>query len=293
MRAPELRRCALFTAGADAAWQVRALNARPDMLIQDLEDSTPSHLRAQARSMAAGLYAEAKRRGIIAAVRVNTLESCGIDDLAAVVPAQPQVVFLPKCVSGEQVAALAAQLDLLEVRQRLPLGEIEIVPNAETAAGIVNLKEIAHASARVKSVLMATEDLASDLRAERTPQALELAYARQRFLLEARAFGVEPIDAPYTFSDEAGCAREALASRALGYRCKSAVLPEHVAAVLRVFTPSADEVALAQETVHAFEAARAAGQDRALVRGLWIEPPTYLTAKRLIERARELESLRP
>jgi citrate lyase subunit beta / citryl-CoA lyase len=221
-------------------------------------------------------------------VRINTLESTGREDLAAVMAAQPQVVFLPKCASGAQVAALARELDRLEAEHRLPLGAIEIVPNAETAAGVMNLKEIAQASARVKSALLGTEDLAADLMAERSVDAEELAYARGRFLLECRALGIEPIDAPFTFADANACEREARRSRKLGYRSKSVVLPDHVTVIHDVFTPSEEELTHAREMVQAFEQARAEGKDRALVKGLWIEPPTYLNAKRLLERATQL-----
>ncbi len=288
IRPPDLRRSSLFVPGADAAAHAQALQAQPDMVIQDLEDGTPAALRESARQQAAKLYAEAKRRGIIAAVRVNTLESMGRTDLAAVMAAYPQIIFLPKCVSGAQVAALAQELDRLEEQHRLSPGAIEIVPNAETAAGVVNLQEIARASTRVKSALLGTEDLASDLMAERSPDAEELAHARARFLLEARALGIEPIDAPFTFADSQGCEREARRSRKLGYRSKSVVLPEHVAVVHQVFTPSEDECTHARTVVQAFEQARAEGKDRALVAGLWIEPPTYLNAKRLLERASQL-----
>ena len=288
MRSPDLRRSALFVAGADAEFHAQALRARPDMLIQDLEDGTPTQLRQAARQCSAALFAEAKRHGIVVAVRINMLESIGREDLAAVIAAQPQVVFLPKCASGAQVSALARELDRLETQHHFPLGAIEIVPNAETAAGVMNLKEIALASARVKSALLGTEDLAADLMAERSVDAEELAYARGRFLLECRALGIEPIDAPFTFTEAQACEREARRSRKLGYRSKSVVLPDHVAVIHNVFTPSEQELAHARETVLAFELARAEGKDRALVNGLWIEPPTYLNAKRLLERARQL-----
>ena len=288
VRSPELRRSTLFVAGADADIHAQALRARPDMLIQDLEDGTPAQLRQVARESSAALFAEAKRLGIVAAVRINTLESIGREDLAAVMSAYPQVVFLPKCASGAQVVALARELDHLEAQHGLPVGAIEIVPNAETAAGVMNLKEIVQASARVKSALLGTEDLAADLMAERSLDAEELAYARGRFLLECRALGIEPIDAPFTFADAAACEREARRSRKLGYRSKSVVLPKHVAVIHNVFTPSEAELAHARATVQAFEQARAEGKDRALVAGLWIEPPTYMNAKRLLERARQL-----
>jgi citrate lyase subunit beta/citryl-CoA lyase len=37
--------------------------------------------------------------------------------------------------------------------------------------------------------------------------------------------------------------------------------------------------------VEAFEAARANGEERALVEGLWVEVPTYRNAQRVLARA--------
>ncbi len=85
MRSADLRRSTLFVAGADADIHAQALRARPDMLIQDLEDGTPTQLRQAARQCSTALFAEAKRHGIVAAVRINMLESIGREDLPAVI----------------------------------------------------------------------------------------------------------------------------------------------------------------------------------------------------------------
>jgi citrate lyase subunit beta / citryl-CoA lyase len=141
---------------------------------------------------------------------------------------------------------------------------------------------MASASARVRCALLGAEDLAADLAADRTREGAELEYARSRFLLECRAAAIEPVDAPYTFADAEGAAQEARYSRRLGYRTKSLVRPEHVAAVREALTPTTLEIEQARKIVHAFEAARARGEERALVDGLWIEVPTYLNARRLV-----------
>ena len=64
---------------------------------------------------------------------------------------------------------------------------------------------------------------------------------------------------------------------------------EHAAPINAVLTPSVDDVRRATTIVDAFEAARARGEDRALVDGLWVEVPTYRNARRTIERARRLQ----
>jgi citrate lyase subunit beta / citryl-CoA lyase len=212
-------------------------------------------------------------------------------DLAAVVPAKPELILLPKAEGAQQIAALAQEIERIEATQGLSVGKIEIVPTVETALGVINLKEIVQASPRVRSCVLGAEDLAADLMAVRTPQADELAYVRSRFLLECRALGIEPIDPPYTYSDAGGCERESHRSRQLGYRSKSAVTAAHINIIHRVFTPSREEIDHAGRLVTAFESVRAKGQDRVLVDGLWIEPPAYLNALRVLERARRLDAI--
>jgi citrate lyase subunit beta / citryl-CoA lyase len=159
----------------------------------------------------------------------------------------------------------------------------------ETALGVVDVRPIARASPRIRAALLGAENLANDLHAERQPDAVELDHARRRFVLECRAAAIEPIDAPYTFTDVEGAIREARYARRLGYQCKALVRPEHVTALNAALTPSDDDVRRAAVIVDGFEAARAHGEDRALVEGLWVEVPTYRNARRLIERARRLD----
>jgi citrate lyase subunit beta/citryl-CoA lyase len=161
-------------------------------------------------------------------------------------------------------------------------GAVELVPNVETAAGLVNTFQIAKASLRVSALLVASEDMVADLGTARSRKGDELAYVRARFLVECRAAGVEAIDCPYTFSDVKGAVADARYARRLGYRMKSLVEPSHARAINRVFTASARELARARRIVEAFERARAAGKGRARVDGALIEVPIYAAAKRLL-----------
>ncbi len=288
MRAPELRLAWLFGAGADRDAHRAMRDSGADVLIQDLEDFTPPARRAEARALAAALYADWRAAGAIACVRINTLESEGADDLRSVMPARPDIVAYPKACTAQQMRALDELLGRHEAALGLPVGSTEILPVCETALGVVDVRLIAAASARIRCALLGAEDLAADLCAERGPDAVELDHARRRFVLECRAAGIEPIDAPYTFADAEGGAREAGYARRLGYRCKSLVRPDHAAGIRAALAPSDTEIEHARTVVLAFEAARARGEDRALVNGLWIEVPTYMNARRLLERAAAL-----
>src|SRR5947208_8362969 len=99
-RPPDLRRCVLFVAGADVDAQARALASRPDVLVQDLEDLTPDSLKDVARARTSTLCAQARQRNIMFAARINSLMTTGIADLAAVMPALTQLIFLPKVVDA-------------------------------------------------------------------------------------------------------------------------------------------------------------------------------------------------
>jgi citrate lyase subunit beta/citryl-CoA lyase len=225
-------------------------------------------------------------------VRINALEDDGPLDLAAAMPGRPDVVAYPMAAAATQMHALDQALTDWEARLGIAPGATEIVPVCETALGVVDVRVIAGASRRIRAALLGAEDLATDLCAERGADAIELDHARRRFVLECRAAGVEPIDAPYTFSDADGAGREARYARRLGYRCKALVRAEHAHAINASFTPSDDDVRRAAMIVDGFEGARARGEDRALVDGLWVEVPTYRNAQRLIERARRLHASR-
>jgi citrate lyase subunit beta/citryl-CoA lyase len=261
-----------------------------DALIVDLEDFTPPSRREEARRGLPVLLQRWREAGRIAAVRINALDTDGSNDLAAAMPARPHIIAYPMAASATQMHALHAALTQWESTVGIAQGTTEILPVCETALGVVEVRSIAAASPRIRSALLGAEDLAADLCAERQPDAIELDHARRRFVLECRAAAIEPIDAPYTFADTDGAVREALYARRLGYRCKSLVRPEHAEPLNAALTPSDDEVGHATAIVAGFEAARARGEDRALVAGLWVEVPTYRNALRLLDRARRLKN---
>jgi citrate lyase subunit beta/citryl-CoA lyase len=285
---PDLRRSWLFGPGADAHAHDAMQRSGADALIVDLEDFTPPARRDEARRGLAKLLQRWRDAGRITVVRINALDADGPTDLAAAMPARPDVVAYPMAASAAQMQALHTALTHWESALGIAPGSTEILPVCETALGVVEVRAIAGGSSRIRAALLGAEDLAADLCAERQPDAVELDHARRRFVLECRAAAIEPIDAPYTFSDIDGAAREARYAHRLGYRCKALVRPEHADPLNAALTPSGDEVRRAVAIVDGFEAARARGEDRALVDGLWVEVPTYRNARRLIERARRL-----
>jgi citrate lyase subunit beta / citryl-CoA lyase len=287
-RPPRNRRSWLFLPGAERERLERAADLGADVLIQELEDFTPPARRAEARAMSAGILRGWNASRSLSAVRINPLETCGLEDLAAAMRGAPAVVMMSMVASAGQVRSLDEAITALERENGLPQGSTEIVPNVETAAGLVRTGDIVAASPRVTAALVATEDMVADLGGERTPEGTELAYVRSRFLVECVAAGVLAIDCPYTYADPGRAEADTRFARRLGYKAKSIVDPGQVSLVNAVLTPSAEEAAQARRVVAAFEDARAQGLDRAEVDGLMVEVPTYRSARRLIERHDEL-----
>jgi citrate lyase subunit beta/citryl-CoA lyase len=292
-RAPRNRRSWLFLPGAERQQLLAAPALGADVLIQELEDSVPASRRGEARGLCKDVLTAWNAAGVVSAVRVNPLELGGLEDLQAAMPGRPAVVLMSKVGSAEQVQRLDEIITALERELGIADGFTEIVPNIETAAGLVRTGAIVAASRRVTAALVAAEDMAADLGAERTPGCTELAYVRSRFLVECVAAGVLAIDCPYTFTGVEQAEADTRQARALGYLAKSIVNADQVPVVNRALTPSDAEVAHARRVVRAFEAARAQGHDRAQVDGLMIEVPTQLAARRLLARAEELERERP
>lgn len=285
---PDLRRTWLFGPGADSDAHAAMLHSGADALIVDLEDFTAPARRDEARRGIASLLQRWRDARRIAVVRINSLEAEGPTDLAAAMPAHPDVIAYPMAASFAQMHALHAALTHWEGTLGMVAGTTAILPVCETALGVVDVRAIVGGSPRIRAALLGAEDLAADLCAEREPDAVELDHARRRFVLECRAAAIEPIDAPFTFSDTEGAVREARYARRLGYRCKALVRPEHAQPLNAALTPSGDELRRATAIVEGFEAARARGEDRALVGGQWVEVPTYRNARRLAGRARRL-----
>ncbi|MCP5083534.1 MAG: CoA ester lyase [Alphaproteobacteria bacterium] len=290
-RPVHLCRTWLFVDGADEAALRQATTLGADVLMQELEDFTPPNLRPKARSLAPETYAHWREAGNVVAVRVNPLELDGMDDLAEVMKGAPDIVALPKVAEPEHVTALDEAVSRFERDYGLPEGSTRLLPNVELARGLVQTGKIATASPRTIACLMASEDMAADLGAEREPDSRELEYCRQRFLVECVAAGTFPVDCPYTWADMDGVERDTKWARRLGYKAKSAVNHDHVAPINAILTPSTEEIRQAHAIVSAFDEARALGQARVEVEGSLVEVPTYTTAKRLLDRATEFEAL--
>lgn len=252
-----------------------AVEARPDIVCIDLEDSVPLARKDEARALVLALLAAAaSNRQVELMVRINCLSTHdGLRDVLAIADADvpPSALILPKVRSGEEIRLLERWLD---GRHR----DIRFNVMIETNDGLARVDEIAQASARIDLLLFGAVDLSAELRSARSWDAL--LYARSRIIHAAARAEIDVMDVPHLMLDDLeGLEREARASQQLGFTGKAAIHPKQIAAIHKVFSPSPELIARARRIVDAF-AANTSGV--LVVDGEFIERPVLRELTRVL-----------
>jgi len=282
-------RSMLFVPGDSVRKFESARKTAADCLILDLEDSVAPDQKAGARDIVVGMLKQNDGRQKLY-VRVNALDTgLTLGDLAAIVPARPDGIVLPKCEGGADIDRLALYLDAFEAAAGIDNGHIRIVPVAtETARAVFKLDTFAGCSKRLWGLMWGGEDLSAAIGAtrNRTNGLFRSPYllARDLCLIASGAAGVVPVDTIYADIDNLdGLKAEAIAARTDGFLCKAIIHPKHVDIVNAAFTPSADELAHAQRIVDAFAQNPTAGVVR--VDGRMVDKPHLRAAQKTLELA--------
>lgn len=287
-RSIPILRSILFVPAIVERFVTRARGAGADAICLDLEDSVPTNEKPRARIMAAEAMAAMPRASYSMFVRVNGLDTGLLeDDLLAVVRPGLDGIVLPKTHFAEVVRQADHYLTILERQQGMEAGTVRIIPLVESAAGILNSREIAAASPRLAGLSLGAEDLAADMGLQRSEAAREIEWPRAQLAAAAAAAGLIPIDTPEPdYTDPERLERDARFARSLGFRGKYCIHPAQVEVVNRVFSPSAEEIAEAREIVRLLEKEGIAkGRAAVSADGKMIDTPMYWQAKRLLRWA--------
>ena len=268
----------------------RAIASTADCVIVDLEDSVAEAAKVGARATAAAAVRGAPA-GRDVLVRVNPRGTVfHVGDLAAIVPAAPRALMLPKCTGPEELFALDQQLRALEEAAGLTPGGIGVIALVtETAASVMALADYRHGvPTRVLALCFGAEDLSADLgispRLADGSYPSPIAHARDVTLMAAAAAGVPAIDTPFPDPrDPAGLARETAAAAADGFAGKLLIHPDQIDPVAAAFTPDADRLAWARAVRDAFAAAPGSGV--LSLDGKMLDRPHLRLATRLLAAA--------
>ena len=290
---PPRMRSWLFAPGDSEKKMGKAEGSAADIALLDLEDSVSPENKAAARAMVAEHIAASANRSRLW-VRINPITShdC-IADLAAIIPAQPGGVFLPKAEGAADITQLHHYLAALEAANGIPLGRTLIAALVtETAAAMFKTGDYTGdypGRERLVAMSWGAEDLSSALgaRDQRGPDgAYSHTYemARSLCLIGASAAGVAAIETVQPeFRDLEALEARAKSVRAQGFRGMLAIHPAQVDPINAAFTPSAEELSHARAVVAAF--AEHPGAGVVALDGAMLDRPHLALAQRLLAEA--------
>jgi citrate lyase subunit beta/citryl-CoA lyase len=256
-----------------------------DAFAIDLEDGTPESEKDEARLALPGIVASLRKSSLKAHlfVRMNAFTSRHAQaDLVAVLDVDVDGVILPKLETSAELERIA-----------LAVGErnrsTQVIGVIETARGAVNVDTLAgSAGSGMTALAFGAEDFMTDLGGQRTPEGLEVLYARSRVVLAARAAGMEALDLVFVnIRDDEGFRRDAQRGRQLGYGGKMCITPRQVEIVNDVFSPSAEEIERARRLIAAYDSAHAGGRGVFEFEGAMVDEPILKRARGILELAGE------
>ena len=254
----------------------KARDLPADVVFLDMEDAVPASERGGPARAAVTAALTAPFAARTVAVRVNAVGTPWfLGDVAAVVPARPDVLLVPKVEDPGHVAFVCHLLAALETDHGLQAGGIGVELQIESAGALAGVGAIAAACPpRVEALVFGPGDFAASLGAPQTMVG-ELpadgapdpgGMALFAMVVAARAHGLQAVDGPYgDISDADGLVRAARRARALGCDGKWSIHPSQIAAINATFTASEDEIARARAIMEALGEGGAARLDGEMV----------------------------
>ena len=251
----------LFAPGDSERKMTKAMESSADIALFDLEDAVTPENKPLARQMVHDfLKANSEGRARLW-VRINPFDGpYTLGDLAAIMPAHPGGIMLPKVYGRADVEKLDHCLSALEVANGIKEGSTPvIVLVTETAEAMFHTGSYKGAP-RVVALTWGAEDLADSIGASsnRNPDGsygFTYELARSLTVLGAATAGVAAVETiSADFKDLDALRARAEKVRRDGFRGMLAIHPAQVDVINAAFTPGAAEIAEAREIVAVFAA---------------------------------------
>ena len=284
----KLRRSMLFVPGSNAAMISNTFIYKPDSIMFDLEDAVALKEKDSARILVAHALQHPLYQEIETVVRVNPLDSeFGLNDLNAVVRAGVDVVRMPKTEIAQDVVDMDLAITEIEKACGREVGSTKMLAAIESPLGITQANQIATASKRLIGIALGAEDYVRNLKTERSPEGIELLFARCSILQAARAAGIQAFDTVYSnANNEEGFLKEAALIKQLGFDGKSLVNPRQIELLHNLFAPTQKDVDQAEKIIAAAEEAERNGLGVVSLNGKMIDAPIIDRARLVLERAK-------
>lgn len=291
----------------------KAASSQADAIFLDLEDAVAPSRKVEARANAIRALSDIDWGSKTMSVRINALDTrWALQDIVDVVSNAPRLdyVLIPKVGSASDVNFVERLLAILEqgLDRDRPVG-LEVL--IETAMGVAHAEAIAASSPRLHAMVFGVGDYSVDMRTgDRVFGKVNEAYAvdiagdegRQvlhvndqwhfalaRIANACRAYGLRPIDGPYTdYGDAGGYRASARRAKALGFEGKWAIHPSQVDAANEVFSPSEEDRQWAGDVIAALEASVQGGRGAVGVGRVLVDLAHQKVATNILDRAERI-----
>lgn len=275
-------RSLLYVPASSERFVAKAHERGAHAVILDLEDGVAPEEKAKARAALAEAVPAVGRNGATVFVRVNATDDLRFADAEAACRAGAFGLFVPKTQSAQELADLAAALEPVEQAMGRPA--MQFVPLLEDPDAVLDARPIARAP-RVFAVICGTEDLATAMGGEATPDVLRLPKLLVHLAAKAagvRSFGV--LRSVADFSDTEGIAAAATEAHRFGFDGSTCIHPRIVPVLNEAFAPSAEEIDRAERLIAAADVAFAEGRGAFAFEGAMVDKPIVERARALLER---------
>jgi citrate lyase subunit beta/citryl-CoA lyase len=248
------RRSLLYMPGSNARALDKAKTLAADGVIFDLEDSVAPDSKAQARDQVAAAVKAGGFGSREIFIRVNGIDTpWHAEDLNAAAHAVPDAILVPKISSPEQMEMIGRRLLDMATNHKTRVWAM-----IESPLGVFNVLAIAAAAkdseTRLSGFVIGTNDLAKDTRARLVSGRFPMIAWLMDCIAAARIYGIDCIDGVYNaIGDAEGFVKECEQARDMGFDGKTLIHPSQIEPCNAVFTPGADEVAMARKMIAAFD----------------------------------------
>ena len=257
-----------------------------DAVVIDLEDGTPEGEKATARRELASAVTDLRGQGLRGLLLVRTnglLTSHAVADIGAALDAGVDGLVVPKLATLSQLRDVGATLSAAERRDERRYVLLGLI---ETMDGVINAEALASGDPHLRALAFGGEDFISDIGGQRTPEGLEVLYARSRVVLAARTAGLAAIDqVVIDIRDDERFRQDARQGRNLGYTGKMCLLPRQVELANEVFSPTLEEIEWSRRLWAAYEVAQAEGRGVIEFEDRMVDAPLLKRAKAVLEFA--------
>jgi citrate lyase beta subunit len=286
-----------------SSWKMlqKAAGAQADAVCIDLEDAVAVEEKEVSRQNVIRAYTELDFGHKLKMYRMNGLDTgFAYRDIVEIVEAAGDnidLIVVPKVNCHEDIYFVATLLQQIESYKNFKR-QIGIEAQIETAAGCVNIKEIAASSDRLEGLIYGPGDYAASVQMpmesigefdenDAIYPGHRWHYVMHAMVSAARAYQKRVIDGPFAgIKSSEGLKQACRIARAMGFDGKWCIHPSQIETANNTFVPSDKEIDWAQTVLSEYEVAVKEGRGAISVKGKMIDAASLRICNTIVTRAK-------